>query len=232
MRKFVFLVSILLIAASAFAEYTVVLKDGRRFAAKEKWKIVDGKAIVTLTNGTTIQIDPSAIDAAQSEAVTRSGLGDAKVLQTAPQNDTSRPQPKSSLGTLATIRRPQQDSGAASGTPTRASGGTGRIDAEVSSKFGAAFENVGLYDAKLSPASPGQLRIDVTADNEDQVFKAISATSFIFANVPSEYSIVELFMRTTIGGSAGRFQMTKDDARALANKQMDWTDYYLNKVIF
>lgn len=231
MRKIVvFSLSLALVATLAFADYTVVLKDGRRFAAKEKWTIVDGKAIVTLTNGTIIQIDPSAIDAARSEEVTRSGLGDAKILETGQAATQPRPQPKSSLGDLATIRRQQQTNQPTSSSPQRTA--TGRIDAEVASKFGAAFENVGLFDARLSPSEPGRLRIDVTADNEDQVFKAISATSFIFANVPSEYSIVELFMSTTIGGSAGRFQMTKEDARALANKQLEWSDYYIRKVIF
>lgn len=224
----------LFVASSALAEYIVVLKDGKRMVAKQKWTVSGGKAIIELENGQRIQIDPALIDARASEAATKSGLGDAKVLAVQPAASASPEKPKSSLGSLATIRKPatkpeETAQQTATDAPPVASGS---IEPDVASKFSAAYENVALYDAKLTPQEGGRLRIDLTADNEDQVFKALSATSFIFANVPSSVTMVELFMRTTNGGSSGRFQMTKEDAIALANKKIEWSDYYVRRVIF
>ena len=49
-------------ASAALADYTVVLKDGRRLQARQKWTMAQGKAIVELTNGTRLQLDPALID--------------------------------------------------------------------------------------------------------------------------------------------------------------------------
>src|SRR5688500_15566649 len=197
MRKSLLVSAVFLMFATAsFAEYVVVLKDGRRYVARQKWTIVDGKAIVELTNGTRLSIAPSQIDPAASERATNSDLGDAKVLQTTQSAPQQKQPQKSALGSLATIRKgTDQKASPQTSAPVRQDPSlqSGRIEADVEAKFTAAFENVGLYERRLAPAGPGKLRIDVTADNEDHVFKAISATSFIFANVPSQYSEVELF---------------------------------------
>ena len=230
-------------ATAALADYTVVLKDGRRLQARQKWTISQGKAIVELTNGTRLQLDPAVIDVAKSEAATRSGLGDARVLETVPQTEApSRKQP--SLGSIANIRK-QADSAPAKATPAPAPATSGRssapsepatvagsVDGIVAEKFNAAYENVGLFERKLSLSEEGRLRIDLMADTEDQVFKALSATAFVFANVPSSYTGIDLFLRTVNGGSAGRFQMSREDAQAVATKKIEWYDYYVRHVIF
>jgi hypothetical protein len=43
---------------------------------------------------------------------------------------------------------------------------------------------------------------------------------------------VELFMKTTTGGAAGRFQMSRADADALLNKKVKREDYFITKVIY
>jgi hypothetical protein len=237
MRILLVLAAALVLAApAALAEYIVVLKDGRRFVAHEKYKVQNGKAIISLTNGRTIQMELDSIDQAGSEAATRSGLGDAKVLptvptQAAPPSGPARP----SLGSLATIRKPEPrattSSSPSDGIGTPATPGA-RLDPVLASKFTAAFENVGLFERSLEMRTESVLRIDVTADNEDHVFKAISATSFIYANVPSNLQTVELFMRTSTGGSSGRFQMTKEQAIALANQKIEWYDYFVRNVLY
>jgi hypothetical protein len=233
-----------LAATAALADYVVVMKDGRRYAAREKWKVVDGRAIIELTNGQRLALDPSLIDAKQSEAATRSGLGDARVLEMAPQDaPASSRKPQPSLGSIASIKKPQEPApkpAASAPAPAAAPRGSvdeptavaGTVDSTVAEKFNAAYENVGLFERKLSLSEQGRLRIDLMADTEDQVFKAISATAFVFANVPSSYSGIDLFLRTVNGGSAGRFQMSKDDAQAVATKKLEWYDYYVRNVIF
>lgn len=237
MRILLVLAAALVLAApAALAEYIVVLRDGRRYEATEKYKLQNGKAIITLTNGRTIQIEVDSIDQAASDAATRSGLGDAKVLATVPtQAPASAGPSRPSLGSLATIRQPQTRANNSSspsdsiGTPATPGA---RLDPVLASKFTAAFENVGLFERALEMRTETVLRIDVTADNEDHVFKAISATSFIYANVPSNLEAVELFMRTSTGGSSGRFQMTKEQAIALANQKIEWYDYFVRNVLY
>jgi hypothetical protein len=237
MRTMLVLVAALVLAApAALAEYIVVLTDGRRYVAHEKYKVQNGKAIISLTNGRTIQVEIGSIDQAASEAATRSGLGDVKILATVPTQDTasagtSRPP----LGSIATIRRPEPRA-TTSTSPSDAIGTPAtpgiRLDPALASKFTAAFENVGLFERSLEMRTDSVLRIDVTADNEDHVFKAISATSFIYANVPSNLEAVELFMRTSTGGSSGRFQMTKEQAIALADQKVAWYDYFVRNVLY
>ncbi|MFN2442095.1 MAG: hypothetical protein ABR517_05380 [Thermoanaerobaculia bacterium] len=237
MRTLLVLATALVLAApAAMADYIVVLRDGRRYVAKEKYKVQDGKALIALTSGQTMQVDVSSIDQAASEAATRSGLGDVKVLQTVPTQDAAPSGPsRPSLGSLATIRRPEQRSTSSTsptdgiGTPSTPGA---RLDPGLAAKFTAAFENVGLFERSLEMRTDTVLRIDVTADNEDHVFKAISATSFIYANVPSNLETVELFMRTSTGGSSGRFQMTKEQALALANQKVEWYDYFIRNVLY
>ena len=231
----VFAAALVLAAPAALAEYVVVLRDGRRYVAQEKYKVQDGKAIISLTNGRTLQVDLDSIDQAASDAATRSGLGDAKVLATVPTTQTPSASSRPSLGSLATIRRPENRTSTSTspsdaiGTPATPGA---RLDPVLASKFTAAFENVGLFERSLEMRTESVLRIDVTADNEDHVFKAISATSFIYANVPSNLEAVELFMRTSTGGSSGRFRMTKEQATALANQKIEWYDYFIRNVLY
>ena len=53
------------------------------------------------------------------------------------------------------------------------------------------------------------------------------------AGVPGvQIDAVDLFMKTTTGGAAGRFHMTRDDAQALDAKTITPQDYFVLKVLF
>ena len=85
MRKpLVVFAAVLLLSAPAFATYYVVMKDGSRYLAKSKWTVVNGKALVHLENGSTISLDPSGIDAAKSEEMTRMGGASVLAVEQAP----------------------------------------------------------------------------------------------------------------------------------------------------
>lgn len=242
-----YFLALTLFATQSFAAYIVVLKNGNRYRAKSRWTVVDGKAILQLESGTTIQLDPRLIDLARTEEVNRSGLGDSKVLVTpdATSQPTRTPQP--SLGEITRLRRQQQAAQAtAPQTGSRAQqplpvtpappSREGMLGNDVISKFASAYDNVGFYDAKITPSAPYTLRVNLTADNEDQVFKAISATSYVMLRIPkltgARIDLVELFMATTVGGAAGRFQMTQEDAGAIDSKKMTLESYFVRKVLF
>jgi len=239
----IFVLALLVLAAPTFAAYIVVMKDGTRLKAKARWTTAaNGKAMITLENGTTLELDAREIDLPKTEETNKLGLGNAQVLAT--QSAASQPQKqnKSVLGGVTKLRPLANASNAPTTTvptlpppvtATPADGGVGNL---VIGKFQKAYENVGLYGVKVSSTGPSSIRIELEADNEDQVFKAISATSFVMANLPAmgqtKLETLELYMATVRGGAAGRFQMTMPEAEALAKKQMAWQDYYIKKVLF
>ncbi len=236
MRKSLVLFGVaVLISAQAFATYFIVMKDGSQLRAKAKWTVVGGKAVIQLENGQSMAIDPNSIDAAKSEEVTRMGGG--SVLGVEQQQLPSQKQ-KSSLGAAIKLRKLGTEqtttTPAVAPTPVVPSGGA-QLSSEVAGKFERAFENVGIFEHRLAGTNRN-VRAEVTADNEDKVFNAISATAFLVAHNAGmdnmKIDVVELFMRTTTGGAAGRFQMSRADAEAINGKTLSLQDYFVRKVIY
>jgi len=231
-----------LVTANAFATYIVVLKNGQTYKAKAKWTMQNGKAIVQLENGQTLAIDPTLIDVAKSEQTTNAGLNGAHLLNTVNTPPAIQPQQQEpGLGSEFHLKKsgaasPVAPPTAAAAVPPPAVSSNGSLSQEILDKFARAYENVGLFEQKITSPSPGVVRADLTADSEDKVFNAISATSFLMvhnAGVPgADIKTVELFMKTTVGGSAGRFQMSRADAQALDSKQMSQQDYFVRRVIY
>lgn len=236
-----------LIATHAFATYVVILKDGTQYKAKAKWTLSNGKAIVVLETGQSLAIDPSLIDVARSEAATKNGLGDAHQLDLTPNMPDVTPQKPAqpSLGSRIKLRTPQTAAGAptaptsAAPTPTPpppVASGEGQLSDEVVQKFERAYENVGIFEHKLSAIGAHGLRVELTADSEDKVFNAISATSFLMVRnagvTGAQVDQVQLFMKTTTGGAAGRFEMSRADADALDAKRITQQEYFVRRVIY
>lgn len=249
-KMLIFAAASALVAANAFANYTVVMKNGTIYRAKAKWTVVNGKALIALDSGQTLQVDPALIDEPASEKQTRSGLGDAKILETAP-DASQQPAPRQAQPSLGASIKLRNIGGPSSlpgqtvpATPSNPSGAPaiaapaagGLLGQEVVDKFAKAYENVGLFEQKLTATGPRSLRAELTADTEDKVFNAISATSFLMvrnAGMPGvQIDEVELFMKTTNGGSSGRFQMTRDDAQALDAKKLSQQEYFVRRVIY
>lgn len=238
MKKAVLLALSLLIAVPSFATYIVVLKDGTRYTAKAKWTVSNGKALVLLENGQSLQLDPSLIDVQKSEQATKLGLGNANVVDLNPESTAQAQRPTGpTLGQQIKLRRvpdqPQTVKPAAAATPAPSSG---QLDAAVIEKFDRAFENIGIFEKKLTSGGKTQLRAELTVDTEDRVFNAISAASYLMVKNAgiegARIDMVELFMRTTTGGAAGRFQMSHLDAEALFNKTISQQEYFVRKVIY
>ena len=237
---------LLLVSAQAFAAYTVVLKDGTRYQAKAKWTIVNGKAIVSLKNGQTIQLDPALIDVAKSEQATKDNLGDARVLGVEQQSTAATQQQKTSLGSAVRTRpragfeTPVPPAAASSGTaPVTGTAPVApvanQLDRRVSDNFERAYENVGIYEHVMSGTN-NVVRAEITADTEDRVFQALTATAFLVVRNAGVDGItiemVELFMKTTTGGAAGRFRMSRADAEALNTRRIPPSEYFVRNVIY
>jgi hypothetical protein len=239
MKKILLLVAVALLASPQLFAYWVVLKDGTRYDAVDKPVITGNKATVKLKTGQTIVVAAEAIDVAKSEEVTRLGGGELLgVEQRTPGAPTAKPAP--SLGSQIKLRRQvQQQQTTPTTTAPVVTGPT--LGADVVDKFERAYENVGIFEHKLTSTAAHTLRADLTVDNEDKVFNTISATAFLMiknAGLPNvTIDEVDLFMKMTNGGTAGRFQMTRADADALyaggnAPDRTKLQQYFVTKVLF
>ncbi|HEX7833068.1 MAG TPA: hypothetical protein VF787_25665 [Thermoanaerobaculia bacterium] len=237
MKKALTAFALILFAAPAFARYIVVLKDGTQYFAKEKPTIKNGKAIVRLETGQSLQLDPALIDTAKSERATELGLS-GKVVDLETNMAPVEKKAKPNLGDIRLKQRSgtnnpsQTDNNAASARPK--SGGT--MPASVIDKFDRAFDNVGIFEKKVTSSGGSSLRAELTVDTEQRVFNAISAASYLMvrnAGVEgANIELIELYMSTTTGGSAGRFQMTREDAQALNDRKITQEEYFVKKVIY
>jgi len=247
-KSLLFAAAALLFASQLSATYWVVLRDGTRYQAKAKPTVQNGRAIILLDAGGSLAVDPNAIDVAKSEEVTRLGGGEVIGIQQQGGQPSASPTPQqSTLGSQIRLRK--LESGAktppppvtapevapSSSVPTSGSA----ITTEITEKFTRAYENVVIFEHAITPIGPGSLRAELTADSEEKVFNILSATAFLMtrnAGVPgADIGMVELFIKTTTGGSAGRFKMSKADAQALDAKQMSreaLADYFVRSVLY
>ena len=229
-----------LISANASATYMVVMKDGTRYKAKAKWTMVNGKAIIVLESGQSLQVDPAFIDAPKSEELTKLGITSGGIidLNTNLPPATSTAPKAGTLGSTIKLRQPSQrkPEAAAATAPAAAPAAGGSLGPSVIDKFERAFDNMSSFERKIVSTGAHSLRAELTVDTEDRVFNAISATSYLMvknAGVEgTQINSVELFMRTTTGGSAGRFQMSRADAEAIVNHKISQQDYFIRNVIY
>jgi hypothetical protein len=238
MKKSLTLVAFLsLVAVQSFAaKYVVVLKNGTNYAAKEKWTVVNGKAIVKLENGQLLQLDPALIDVAKSEELTKFGTASASVVDLNPNMPKATAPKKASIGNIKL--RPKTDASQAIDKTVAPAVvvPAGSNTAQVIEKFQRAYENDGIFETKVVSTGERVLRVELTVDTEDRVFGAISTTAAMIVRNAfvegAKIDMVELFMKTTTGGAAGRFQMSRADAEALMNKKVKREEYFISKVIY
>lgn len=227
------------------AAYWVVMRDGTKYQSKAKPVVQGNRAMIQLVGGTTLVVDNNAIDYPKSEEVTRLGGGEViGTQQTIPQPSGQSPQ--STLGSQIHLRKLQTSKAPVAPpvatpqttTPVAPVSGSG-VNAEVIDKFTRAYENVGIFEHAITGTGPAALRADLTADSEDKVFNILSATAFLInhnAGIPgTDIGMVELFIKTTTGGAAGRFRMSRADAQALQAKDMSHdalADYFIRNVLY
>lgn len=229
-----------LFSSEAAAAYMVLLKDGTRYRAKGPYTVTNGKAVVTLESGAVVQVDLLLIDVPRTKQVNETGLGDARVLAIAGEPPAAPKQRTSNLGTVTKLRKTPaqvaQQPRVSAPAATPAQSGEGNLGGDVIARFTAAYENVGVFDAQVTSNAHNTLRAEMTTDTEDQVFKALSATAYMMIRVPpvtkSQIDVVELFLKTIRGGSAGRFRMTRADAEAIDSKRITREQYFVQKVLF
>jgi hypothetical protein len=240
----VLLAVVALLAAGPLAAYTVYLKDGRTLNIKGKPRVVNGRTLVTLPNGTEASIDPAQIDQKKTEEMNQHDLGAAVILDqgTSRQQPGAPPQPEPQrhLSDIASreigprdppaVRRaPVPDAAAGS---SRAPYGDAAIAAELEQFFrGQKAEGVAIYQG-----SQGRPLAQVTTSSESAVFRALltgaNALLHVRGRYPQKVDGLEVVMMSPSGERGGQFTLTPAMAEDLVAKRVGLVSFFLDNVQF
>ncbi|HEX9941691.1 MAG TPA: hypothetical protein VGG03_06730 [Thermoanaerobaculia bacterium] len=253
------LLALLVAAPLLAAGYTVYLKDGSSIVAKEKYKVANGRAIITLLNGTQTFVPAAQIDVRRTEEFNRLGTRGAVVLPGAPQDvgpAPTQPQKDKTLADLIAARgaaprelpgsRREKPGAASSGRPTRTRAGYydlatlarkpcshAEVTAELQQFFrGQGIEGVEIYDGTQADRP----LVEITTASEGSVFQALTTAANALLHVrglyPDRVKAFELLLTTPARERAGQFVLTPDMATDLVSKKVDVTAFFVRNVQF
>jgi hypothetical protein len=240
------------------AGYTIYLKDGSRLVAKDKYRVENGRAIITLPNGTQTFVPVSQIDTKKTEEANRDGYGGALVLPKSPQDAEAPPPEAQTDKTLADLikartavprelpanRREKTDPTPGALVKTKA----GYVDfsslarrpypnAEVIAELqqflrGQGAEEVEIYQGTRADHP----RIEITTNSEGSVFKTLTMAATALLHIrdlfPNRVSGFELLLTTPERERAGQFVLTPEMSTELVSKKVDVTAFFVRNVQF
>jgi hypothetical protein len=248
----------LILAAPLAAAYMIILKDGSKIAAREKYRIdKNGRAIITLENGNQTFVAADKIDVAKTEAYNKEYGGDL-VLPGDPQPigpATTTPTAsrdrvlvdlanRSATPTPTTRRQTSSEGNGGTAVKTRAGftdlGSVPRRDyphIEVSSEIVQFFRSQGIDDlAIFAGTKADRPLVEITTGSEGSVFKGLVVAANALLHVrdryPQRVGAFELLLNTPSRERAGQFVLDPQMATDLVAKTVDVTTFYVSHVQF
>lgn len=236
-----------ILLAAPLAAYTIYFRDGRTLNVKGKPRIVNGRALVTLLNGTQASLDPAQIDQKKTDEMNQRDLGAAVLLDRGTGTPQATPppprEPQSRLSELAArdvgprdqpvIRRPAASAGSAAAV---SSSGTPYSDTAIASELSQFFLGQKAEAVEILQGSQGRPLAKVTTNSETAVFRALFTGANALLQVrgrhPQKVDGLELVMVTPGGERAGQFTLTPDMAEDLVAKRVGLVSFFLNNVQF
>jgi len=253
------LLALLASAALAASGYMVYLKDGSTIAAKEKYKVdKQGRAIITLLNGTQTFITLTQIDVARTDQMNRDGYGSAVVIPGSPQDVTPAPGQPQKDRTLADLIKSREaaprdlpgsrreKTAPTPGKLMKTQAGFNDLatvprkpytHAEIATELQQFFRGQGLEEVEIFEGTQGDRPLlEVTTNSEGSVFKALSTAANALLHVrdlyPNKVGALELLMTMPSRERAGQFVLTPDQASELAAKRVDIGSFFVRNVQF
>jgi len=243
----------------AAAGYTIVLKDGSTLIAKEKYTVQNGRAIITLLNGTQTFVAADQIDVRKTEQANKLGLGTGVLVPGSPQDIGTVPAQPRKDETLADLihkqgagprevpgSKRQKDQPPAAGRLLKTKAGFPDLSAFPRKPFAHAdvtaqlqqffraqgFDQVEIWEGTQSDRP----LIEISTNSEGSVFKALSTAANgllqIRTTFPNRLSAFEVLLTTPARERAGQFELTPEMATELVSKKVDVTAFFVKNVQF
>jgi hypothetical protein len=256
LRRALALAALMALAAAPLAAYTVYLKDGSTVTAKFKYELRNGKAIITLPNGTQTFVDASQIDVARTDAANHGkdyGATEIGTTRVVPGTEPPPPVNKSLKDLIAAHPPSARQLPSARRKPEVPPGQTvrskaGYLDlstlprapyprAEVTAELQQFFRSQGIDAVEVwNGSQPDRILVELTTSSEASVFQSLTAGAGALLRLrerfPQTVEAVELLMKTPSREKAGQFVLTPDVAAALAAKKLDAPAFFVANVQF
>ncbi len=249
-RRLALVILVLVPAALLAADYVIYTKDGQRIPARDK-PVVQGNRLVFRTPlGAQQSMALADYDEVRTMKANQEGMGGAYVLgdpsTTKVIPDTTGKKPSLSdyiRQNKKIMRSPQSDAPAAESDPgarlsaalkASESGGGGAVDLQMMNTFNLAFESAGIRGVRLISIPQG-VRLQVITETEQQVFGAIAAAARGLKEsraLGKSLDKVDMYLATSGGESAGRFEISPEDAEALVTGRTTPSKFFVASVIF
>lgn len=244
-----------LLAAGPLLAYTIYLKDGSSIQAKEKYRVVNGRAIILLLNGTQSFVDAQQIDVRRTEEANRVDYGGNAVVIQTPQSPAPPPPTQNrKLSDLVASRSDSQlelpqarRSGPQEDPRVRARTKAGFQDLstlarkpypqlEVAADIQAFFRSQGVDEVEIYQGTEGgRPLLEFSTPSEAVVFRSLQVAANALLHVRDtqpKVSGFELLMMTPDRQRAGQFVLTPELAAQLAAKSLEVSTFYLRNVQF
>jgi len=242
-KKLMIVLALLVVASSAQAAYVVMLRNGSRVVARDKFQLKGANVVVTLRNGTLTSIPLAHVDLEATEKLNARNLGDATALDWVDAaTPTPTPSPTPSVATLGRIipglARPENDAARPTPTPGISLRDIEYPDKQVERTFEEGLERYHLYLYRTSAGTQARyLFIEVRVNGQAEVVKAllaITTTYHVLAESAPDRAPerVELQMLNESGKEAGLFRLAPEDAAELATAKTTAEEFFIRKVIF
>ncbi len=246
----------LLLAAAA---YTIVLKDGHTLVAKEKYTVQNGRAIITLLNGTQTFVPVGQIDVPKTEQANKLGLGTGVLIPGSPQDIGTVPAQPRKDETLADLihkqgagprdvpgNKRQTKEQPAAGRLVKTKAGYNDLaafprkpysQADVTVQLQQFFRAQGFDQVEIWEGTQSDRPlIEITTNSEGSVFKALSTAANALLQVRStaanRVAAFQVLLTTPARERAGQFELTPEMATDLVSKKVDVTAFFVKNVQF
>ncbi len=242
-RAALFGVIILLAAQHAFAVYVIILRNGDRVIARDKYQVKGPNAVFATKTGTWTSIPLSQLDAEATERVNGQGLGDAQLLEWV---DAKKPLPTPTpTPAVASLGRIKEGIGVREGAAARPTPTPGVMfrdkpykDSQVDQAFQQGLEGSHLYLYRTSTGTqPTYLFLEIQVNGQPETLKAlqgVAATYDLLVKKAPERAPerVEIQMLNESGKEAGVFRLSPEDAAELVGGKVTPQNFYVQHVIF
>lgn len=248
-----------LLASPLLAEYVIYLKDGSTVVAREKYTVKDGRAIITLPNGTQTFVKASEIDVPRTDRVNRDGNpGGVVALPGDPRPISPPVDPAKKEKTLKDLianreAAPRELPANRRNKEEAAPGRVGRTKAgftdfstlarnsyphlEVVSALQQFFREQGIEPVEIYEGTQGDRPLlELSTNSEASVFKALTTAANALIHIrdlhPQRVAAFEILMTTPSRERAGQFVLTPQMAEDLVAKRVEVSSFFLQNVQF